>query len=165
MFIKNNVDLNEVSLQAVAAAAGVAPAIISYSGGSLSMEKISGHHFYDANLNQYHNKDEVVINTIKALKALHSVGVVHTDLHDQNLIVCSDNKVLIIDYGCAVRCWNKEDFENDLKMVKSLIFFSLSLWEVGEPEDDDNYFNPEWGIDVPTRSYYNNLIDKIYHSD
>jgi len=49
------------------------------------------------------------IQTAQALKALHTLGYVHCDLKPDNILICSDGQVKIIDLGQAAKVGTKKD--------------------------------------------------------
>ena len=43
----------------------------------------------------------ITVNICQALKAIHAAGIIHRDVSPDNIMICSDNKIKLIDFGTA----------------------------------------------------------------
>lgn len=73
--------------------------------------------FHSANrkLIPLEEKKDIMLQIITGLKFLHSLGVYHGDLKPENVVISKNNRVVIVDFGCAVvnmenKCVAKELF-------------------------------------------------------
>jgi tRNA A-37 threonylcarbamoyl transferase component Bud32 len=47
-------------------------------------------------------KSRIIKKVLEAIKSLHSIGIMHGDLHSQNIMVMKDESIIFIDFGHSV---------------------------------------------------------------
>ena len=106
---------NEIAIQQIAASAGIAPKILSYTDEYIVMQYIKGQ-----TLNNFikshskHEVTEIMKKTQRLIDTMHGLGIKHNDLHGENILVYQ-RRPYIIDFGMSEHSPNfkQKDFEND----------------------------------------------------
>jgi tRNA A-37 threonylcarbamoyl transferase component Bud32 len=121
--------LNEVQCQLKVSNIGIAPHVYAswvchkflYSVSYTIMEQIHGENLVKLYTNQPANDKRFFTNfkrkyykkLAEAISKMHSVGVYHTDLHSNNIMVTKKGQIKILDYGMAVNEKDKDDMCKD----------------------------------------------------
>ncbi len=111
---------------------------------------------------------------ILAIKQLHSVYVVHSDIKPDNFMVDERENVIIIDFGLSSLYYNVENdiYKENVKTVDLIgsakyASYNLHLGNSVGPRDDlisiGYLFMTIFGIELPWSSYYCESELPIYH--
>ena len=102
------------------------------------MEEISGKNFQTL-MNErggkmlYHETVELIKGLVNGVRALHRNEVIHQDLKLDNVMLCSDGKVKVIDYGsCRVQSLETLDSRNSNDEILGTMEFSAPEYRLGE---------------------------------
>ena len=99
----------------------------------------------------FDKKLEKIIQLIKGVKFLHSLGIIHRDLKPANLLIGKDNNVKIIDYGFSTII---SPFQKLIEPLGSVGFFPPEILEKKSYSFKIDY----WNIGVISFFYlYNNM--------
>lgn len=104
MFIVKKVSRKEYELNLLAAEHKIAPKVLKYTETCvMESEK------YPETMLEYMKRNKITVPSkeikekiITQIKALHALGIVHTDLSEENVVINEEmNDIRIIDYGLA----------------------------------------------------------------
>ena len=101
----------EAQLQQLAASLGVAPKVLAVDKEHIEQELAPGKSLADLTTNNWSPDTPESLKLVEKANAsvglsmmkLHSVGLVHNDLHGGNVLVDSDGSTKIIDYGASTK--------------------------------------------------------------
>jgi predicted Ser/Thr protein kinase len=105
---------NEIKIQKLASELRIAPKILSYTDDYIIMEYING-----STLDKYLNGDKGhKYETIKkklqgTIDKMHKYGIKHNDLIGPNIMIDTNGKIYIIDFGMATYNPESQDLEDD----------------------------------------------------
>lgn len=63
---------------------------------------------------EFAEKKNIVLQIIQGLKFLHGLGIYHGDLKPENIVSTKSGRVVIVDFGCAIRKDTNECLAKDL---------------------------------------------------
>lgn len=99
---------------------GVGALFLRYAYGTIAMTKIEGKSLYQL-LREGLPQEQlasIMSKLCSKLEILHNAGIVHCDIHYNNVIVDDEGEVWIIDYGCAK--WGSDSMK-ELEMHRILL--------------------------------------------
>lgn len=73
------------------------------------------------NINWISNK--IVINLLKGIQSLHSIGIHHNDIHNMNILVDSDDNIKLCDYGWS-NCKGDRNYASDYYYAIMMLYES-----------------------------------------
>ncbi len=94
-----------------------------------SLEEIEKHIFWEKN--NYNERLELFFQVLRAIEVFRTNYDLHNDLHLGNIMLTSNNKVKIIDFGSSKNYYSSAKPDLDLYLIKkNLIEFFLTLEEI-----------------------------------
>jgi tRNA A-37 threonylcarbamoyl transferase component Bud32 len=76
-------------------------------------------------LSQVRYNSTIAKNVIRAFKEIHARNVCHGDVRVENILVRSDNSVVVIDFEMSEMDADSETLNAELEEVKSLLTSSI----------------------------------------
>lgn len=136
--LRKEVTFRELKFTLKAEEAGVAPEIFGYSGHSIAMKK------YRWTLATYiedmgHPFSGTLKNSIGTLvEKLHTIGILHGDLHPNNIVLNSEEDVKLIDFGSSYHVEEIDDevlgtlskfWGEEVKTVDEALAYEFTMYQ------------------------------------
>lgn len=129
----------ELEIAKEAGEIGVGPKIIkeyrNEKGGleAIMMERVKGKMLEEVVSDEgegvSRKEAEVANNFFKQVGIMHKAGIVHRDLHNENVIVKEDNSVVLIDWGMAEKVdKNRKGIQSVADELSDLLSYEESGW-------------------------------------
>ncbi|MFN8578069.1 MAG: protein kinase [Candidatus Sericytochromatia bacterium] len=82
----------------------------------------------------------IFIQIAEALEYIHSKGIIHRDIKPENIMILSNNKVKITDFGISINNTNRELFSNEL-LTGTISYMSPEQLYGKEPDFKSDIFS------------------------
>lgn len=87
------------------------------------------------------NLAKLAVKSVEGLRAAEAVGVIHRDIKPQNIMITSQNRVKILDFGLAKKKLDRETVRGD-----NIVFAGTPLYAA--PEQFDDFEAVTFAVDV-----------------
>ncbi len=75
---------------------------------------------------------EVIFPVLEALRAIHNEGIIHRDISPDNIFICKDGRIKVLDFGAAR--FSEDSTEKDWLKIVKMGFAPLEQYRAGEPQ-------------------------------